>query len=109
MDLVDREGTMIQATAFGSVAEKLDGIIFPNKIYTFAGGKVQMANRKFTPIKNEYCIVLGFETIVQECIDDSKRIAQSGFSFTGLAEIEYIIAPCAVDVIAVILEVQSIE
>ena len=64
MDLVDREGAMIQATAFGAVAEQLDGLIEPGKIYTFAGGQVKIANRKFTSIKNDYCLVLGLETKV---------------------------------------------
>ena len=62
MNLIDREGTMIQATAFNEVAVKLDSVVQPNKIYTFAGGQVKMSNRKFTAIKNDYCLVLGYES-----------------------------------------------
>ena len=47
---------------------------------------------------------------MKECLEDSKRIAQPpGFSFTEIAEIEYIIAPCVLDVIGVILEAGSTE
>ena len=110
MDLIDREGTMIQATAFGEVAEELDGLMVPNELYTIAGGAVKMANRKYTPIKNDHCLILGSGTQVKKCTDDSKRIAfPPAFSFTRLSEIEDIAAPCALDVIGVILNVQPKE
>ena len=38
MDLIDREGTMIQATAFNDTAKTFNEEIEQNKIYTFAGG-----------------------------------------------------------------------
>ena len=90
MDLIDREGTMIQATAFNDTAKALDGQIEQNKVYTFAGGQVKIANKKFTSIKNDYCLTLGYETVVTPTQEDVK-ITQTAFSFTGLKEIENIV------------------
>jgi len=37
-DLVDREGTQIQATAFNEGAKKMNTLIEQDAIYTFTGG-----------------------------------------------------------------------
>lgn len=38
LDLIDREGTMIQATAFNDTAKKINDQVEQNQVYTFAGG-----------------------------------------------------------------------
>ena len=66
---------------------------------------VKIANKKFTSIKNDYCLTLGNHTEMKEVKED-EGITQSGFSFTGLKEIEEIVSACTLDVIGVILDVQ---
>ena len=61
-DLIDREGTMIQATCFNETANKINEKVEQNKIYTIAGGEVKISNKKFTSIKNDYCLTLGRDT-----------------------------------------------
>lgn len=56
IELIDNAGTQIQATFFNDQAELIDTFIQENKVYTFANGKVQMANQKYTSIKNDYSI-----------------------------------------------------
>ena len=70
LDLVDREGTMIQATAFNDTAKKLDDEVQQDKVYTITGGQVKMANKKFSAIKNDYCLTLGYETVFTEAQED---------------------------------------
>ena len=108
LDIIDREGTMIQATAFNETAKKLEQQVEQNKIYTFAGGQVKIANKKFTSIKNDYCLTLGYETVVEKAEEDLK-IQENGFSFTSINEIENFIQAVNIDVIGVILDVQPVS
>ena len=62
IDLIDREGTMIQATLFNEMAEKWYPKIEENKVYIFANGKVGLSNKRFTSIKNDYSLTFGLET-----------------------------------------------
>ena len=68
-----------------------------------------MANKKFTAIKNDYCITFGYETEVNEVKEEDREIVAESFSFTPLAEIENIIQQCTVDVIGVILDVGPVQ
>ena len=52
-------------------------------MYTFAGGEVKIANKKFTSIKNDYCLTFDQNTVIKKC-DDDKAIVGAGFSFSGL-------------------------
>lgn len=74
-------------------------------MYTLTNAQVKIANKKFTSIKNDYCLTFGNHTEMKEVQEDTK-ITQSGFSFTGLREIEDIVSACTLDVIGVILDVQ---
>ena len=76
-----------------------------NNVYIISGGQIKMANKKFTAIKNDYCITFGFDTEFKNA-DEDKQINQTGFSFTGLSKLEEINQTCTLDVIGVILDVQ---
>ena len=69
-DLIDREGTLIQATAFNESAIAFNKIIEPEAVYTFSNGLVKLANKRFTSIKNDYCLTFGKEGVCQRCADD---------------------------------------
>ena len=49
---------MIQATCFNDKAKELDSKVQQEKVYTISGGMVKIANKKFTSIKNDYCLTL---------------------------------------------------
>lgn len=68
-DLIDREGTMIQATCFNDKAKELDDKVQQEKVYTISGGMVKIANKKFTSIKNDYCLTLDRLAVVTEVKD----------------------------------------
>ena len=65
---------------------------------------VKIANKKFTSIKNDYCLTLSNHSKMEEVQEDA-GITQSGFSFTGLKEIEEIVSACTLDVVGVIVDV----
>lgn len=103
-DLVDLEGTQIQATAFNEAATAMDAIIEQNNVYTFKSGMVKLANKRFTSIKHDFCLTFSKDSVVEPCCDDD-NIGSIAFNFTELSEIENMIQSRTVDVIGVILDV----
>ena len=89
-DLVDREGTMIQGTAFNDQAVYMDGILELDAIFTFSTGFVKLANKRFTSIKNDYCLTFSKDSICEKCADD-EEIQSVSFTFTGLDRIEELV------------------
>lgn len=87
IDLIDRDGTLIQATAFNEQADKFHDMLEPDQVYTFMNGSVKLANKKFTSIKNDYCLSFDYNTVIERCPDDAE-IEGDGFSFTSLAAVE---------------------
>ncbi len=56
-ELIDKEGTQIQVTFFGEeAAKKFAPLLKENKVFLFANGSVKLANKKYTSIKNDYCL-----------------------------------------------------
>ena len=86
IDLIDHEGTLIQATMFNEEALKWTKVVEENKVYVFSGDIVIMSNKKFTSIKNDFCITFDKGTDIKECMDDN-QINQTGFSFTTIQQI----------------------
>jgi ssDNA-binding replication factor A large subunit len=52
-------------------------------VYQFSNGYVKLANKKFTSIKNDYCIVFEKNAVIDEVEDDSS-ISDSCFDFTSI-------------------------
>lgn len=107
-DLIDKEGTMIQGTAFNEAAENFDSMLSGEGVYTFANGMVKLANKRFTAIPNDHCLTFGKDSIVQQCAEDDE-IESVSFTFTGLNQIEDILQSKTVDVIGVILDVGPVS
>ena len=78
--LVDLYGTQIEGTFFNEAADLFDPILKENKVYLFSNGCVKMANKRFTSIKNDFCIV--FEKTAQIIeVEDDNTIALRAFEF----------------------------
>jgi len=63
-------GTQIEATFFNEAADHFDTRIIENKVYLFSNGVVKMANKRFTSIKNDFCIVFEKNAYIIEVEDD---------------------------------------
>ena len=75
IELVDKFGTQIEGTFFNDSAEKFEPILKENTVYLFSNGVVKMANKKFTSIRNDFCIVFEKYAEIVEVADDGS-IAQ---------------------------------
>lgn len=71
-DLVDKDGTMIQATAFNEDATRYDDILAVDAVYTFQSGQVKLANKRFTSIPNDYCLTFGKFSVVERVEEDAE-------------------------------------
>lgn len=69
-----------------------------NKVYLISGGYVKIANKKFTSVKNDYCINFTKNTNVQEAVSEG-GIATQHFEFIKIAEIEEQMTNKSIDVI----------
>ncbi|CAI2361170.1 unnamed protein product [Moneuplotes crassus] len=79
-------GSKIQATFFNKAVDKFEGMIKEDRVYTFRKGMVKAANKKFTTIKNDYCLTFGpFSEIIQT--ENDAKISRNSFQFTKLSEI----------------------
>jgi replication factor A1 len=87
IDLIDKDSTRIQATFFNDMARKFNDELTEDAVYTFSGGQVKLANKKFTSIANDYCITFDKDTIIKKCEED-KAITGGAFSFSNLEKIE---------------------
>lgn len=75
IELVDMYGSQIEGTFFNDAANMFESRIQENKVYLFSNGVVKMANKRFTSIKNDFCIVFEKNTQISEVVDDGS-IAQ---------------------------------
>lgn len=85
--LVDESGGEIRGTFFKDGASKYFPMLQVGKVYTFANGKVKMANMQYTSVKNECEISFDEKSVVHEVADDA-RIARAVFNFIKLSALE---------------------
>jgi replication factor A1 len=76
IDLLDEHGSEIRATFFREAVDKFFDIIQPDQVYVFGNGKLKVANRKFTSIRNDYEITFDDKAIV-ECATRRTAIPQA--------------------------------
>jgi replication factor A1 len=70
MSIIDMYGTKIEAAFFDDAADHFERRIGDGKIYTFSGGTVKMANKKFTSVKNDFCLIFEKNASIVEAEDD---------------------------------------
>ena len=90
IELVDMYGTQIEGTFFNQAAEAFDNKIFEDKVYLFSNGVVKMANKRFTSIRNDFCIVFEKNSQIVE-VEDDGSIAKQAFDFCTIRHIQEIV------------------
>ena len=58
LELTDSQGTVIEAAMFGDTATHFDELIKKDRVYSFSKGKVTIANKKFSTVKNDFALTL---------------------------------------------------
>jgi len=108
IELVDMYGTQIEGTFFNEAADIFEHKIQENKVFLFSNGVVKMANKRFTSIKNDFCIVFEKNAQIVEVADDGS-IAEQAFDFTEIKNIQDIVQLKTLDIVGVITEISEKE
>ena len=104
IELVDQFGTSIEGTFFNDAAKMFGEILEENKVYLFSNGSVKMANKKFTSVKNDFCIIFDKNSQIHEAKDDGSIAAQS-FDFVKIGDIQEIIQARTIDVCGIVSQI----
>jgi replication factor A1 len=65
-ELVDAHGTAIEATFWREAADRLHEALDEGRVYVFARGSVKPANKKFSAVRNDYCLHFDAAAEVEE-------------------------------------------
>jgi len=87
IEIIDHFGTPIEGTFFNDAAIKFSEIVNENKVYLFSGGNVKMANKRFTTVKNDFCIIFETNAEIVE-IEDDGSITKQEVSYLSIGDIE---------------------
>eukprot|EP00903_Cladosiphon_okamuranus_P009556 g9099.t1 len=100
IDLLDEEGSEVKGTFFKADADKWIEQLQEGQVYSFSGGRVKVANKKYSP-NADYEI--NFDSNAQIIpINDDNRIGNVTFSFVKLNEMESLEPNKILDVIGVV-------
>lgn len=85
MELIDDSGE-IRAKAFDDECNKYYDIINSDQVYYISRANLNLANKRFSTLKNDYEMTFTSDTVVQKCNDD-KEIPQIHYNFTPILQI----------------------
>lgn len=102
-ELADSHGGQIQATCFGTACDKFEPMIHQGTVYIISKGDVKMANKRFSSIKNDYCLILNDSASVEVAQDQNEDIADVQFDFTPISELATVETVKTIDIIGVVI------
>jgi replication factor A1 len=102
-NIIDKDNTEMQITAFNDVAEKVHKEIEENKVYEIRGGQVKINDKKFSTLKSEYRLILDAASQISE-VNDNGSIKDCHFDFVSIDRIAELPTNCLVDVIGYVTE-----
>lgn len=108
LELVDSLGTQIEATFFNDSAKQFNDLISENGVYLFSNGSVKLANKRFTTVKNDFCLIFNVTSSIQSVKDDG-NITKQAFDFTRIGEIEDQVQLKSVDVFGIVTYTSDVE
>jgi replication factor A1 len=104
VDLLDQNGGEIRATFFKDAAQKFFDIIEEEKCFFFSGGRLKVANKQYTSIKNNYECTFDANADIRPAPNDDQKKFKLNFDFVEIAKLEEVEPNAIVDVIGVITD-----
>ena len=101
IDLLDSQGSEIRGTFFKEAADKFFPMLEEQKVYTFSGGKLKIANKQYSTIKNNYEITFDNQTEINPCSDENE-IKKVQYNFVKINELTSVEPNSMVDVIGIV-------
>ncbi|MGA1619837.1 MAG: DUF223 domain-containing protein, partial [Pirellulales bacterium] len=103
-ELVDEEGTAIEATFWREAADRYHETLEEGKVYTFSRGSVKVANKNYNRTRNEYCLNFDSSCSVEESTDSiDASVMQTRLKFEKIDQLPaFVDKKAPVDVIGVV-------
>lgn len=111
VDVTDSAGDVIRAKFWSDAAEKWHGALEKGKVYCFSRGRVNVANKRFSTLNNNYEISFSADADIKPAEDDGSIHAQRSLCAMPLRNIFNSTRECPfpTDVLAVVTEVQPVS
>lgn len=103
VDLVDQEGSEIRATFFKEAVDSFYEMVVSGGVYLFSDGRVKVANKQFTSIKNEYELSFDKSSHILP-VPDSDEIAKINVDPVPIASIANMDVKQSVDILGVVID-----
>lgn len=109
IEVVDDQGTSIEATLWGDFADKYYDMLQEGKVYYISRGKVRPANKNFATVRNDYTINLDSGGHIEECEDADASKMQARPNFVHIDQLPAFIGKKAlVDLLGVVINVGAL-
>ncbi|KAI8026532.1 Replication protein A 70 kDa DNA-binding subunit B [Camellia lanceoleosa] len=87
VELIDEDGTQIQATMFNEAAKKFFDKFQLGKVYYISKGTLKVANKQFKTVQNDYEMTLNENSEVEEASNEAAFIPETKFNFAPIDEL----------------------
>lgn len=108
VNLLDSEGTEIQATAFNDTVDNLYPRFEEGKVFIIRKARVKVSNKRFTHIKHEYCLDLA-DAEVEMVQGDDGSIAAFQFEFKTIQDISDLPANTFADTLGICTAIGEVQ
>jgi len=106
--LMDSDGVEIRATFFREAVEAFYDVVQEGKTYTFANGKVKLANKDYSGVDNEHEITFGGQAEIHEVVNDGS-IKAVALQRTLVKDIADLAPNSTCDILGVATEVGDVQ
>ncbi|XP_044271504.1 replication protein A 70 kDa DNA-binding subunit-like [Tribolium madens] len=107
-DLLDESGE-IRCTAFRDLADKYFNYLQVDKVYYISKCQLKTANKQFNPLKNDYEMTIGNESVIEECVNDDSDVPQVKFNFVPISSLSEIAVGSLVDIIGICKDASDVQ
>jgi replication factor A1 len=107
IEMLDSSGTDIRATFFKEAVDKFYSMLEVDRVYTFSGGKLKVANMQYNTCKSQ-CEITFDQNAEIHLENDTGDIQQQIFEFVRIADLESVEPNKYVDVIGVVKSVGQV-
>ncbi|KAI3885905.1 hypothetical protein MKX03_002992, partial [Papaver bracteatum] len=106
VELIDQDGTQIQATMFNEAVNKFYNKFELGKVYYISKGTLKVANKQFKTVQNDYEMNLNENYELEEVSEEGSHIPKEIFNFVKIDYLgTYVNGQVLVDVIGVLQSV----
>jgi len=108
VEVADADGGEIRASFFGDAADKFDGILKVNEVFTFSRGSVKVANKQYNSTNHRYELTFERDAQIAKSEDAIGNIAVK-YSFVDLRAVQGKQLPARVDLCGIITQSKPIS